>query len=65
MATQPSELHAVARILGAERAAEAVRHQLAATPPPTRAQVAQHMTRQNALLGELRAWLDARLDEIQ
>lgn len=63
--SQPCELHALARELGPERVAAAMRQQLEKRPMPTPAQITDQMRRKQALLAQLRAWLDGLLDELQ
>ena len=62
--SQPSELQAAARELGADRVAEELRQRLQRwTPPPPEA-VQAELHRKHELLCELRGWLDELAAEI-
>ena len=64
LCTQPSELHAAARIVGGEQVAAVLRRQLEQAPLPSRAQIEAQMRHKRALLDQLRAWLDDLSDQI-
>ncbi len=64
LCTQPSELHAAARIVGGEQVAAVLRRQLEQAPLPSRAQIEAQMRHKRALLDQLRGWLDDLADQI-
>jgi hypothetical protein len=66
LATQPSELAAIAEILGADRTRELIEDHLRTPPrPPDARQVHAQLARSSELVAELKRWLDDTFAQIQ
>ncbi len=66
LATQPSELAAAVEILGAEHVEQLIQtHLTAPARPPDPREIERQLERSRWLVGELAAWLDAMLAQLQ